>query len=48
MSNVSTEHRQAHPLSSAAPYLAFDIATELEQLHGEAAWQTGQNTKTVS
>jgi len=31
----------------AAPYLEFDIARELEQLHGEAAWQSGHNAKTL-
>jgi len=31
----------------AAPYLEFDITRELEQLHREAAWQSGQNAKTL-
>jgi len=31
----------------AAPYLEFDIARELQQLHGEAGWQTGHNAKTL-
>jgi len=31
----------------AAPYLEFDIAGELEQLHREAGWQSGQNAKTL-
>ena len=31
----------------AAPYLEFDITSELEQLHREAAWKSGQNTKTL-
>jgi quercetin dioxygenase-like cupin family protein len=32
----------------AAPYLAFDITSELEQLRREAAWQSGQNAKTLA
>lgn len=47
MPTVSQEHRQPHPLSLAAPYLEFDIARELEQLHREAGWQSGQNAKTL-
>lgn len=31
----------------AAPYLEFDIANELEQLHREPGWQSGQNAKTL-
>jgi quercetin dioxygenase-like cupin family protein len=31
----------------AAPYLEFDIARELDQLHREAGWQSGQNAKTL-
>jgi quercetin dioxygenase-like cupin family protein len=29
------------------PYLEFDIARELEQLHREAGWESGQNAKTL-
>jgi quercetin dioxygenase-like cupin family protein len=32
----------------AAPYLEFDIASELEQLHREVGWQSGQNAKTLA
>jgi quercetin dioxygenase-like cupin family protein len=31
----------------AAPYLEFDVASELQQLHREAGWQSGQNAKTL-
>jgi quercetin dioxygenase-like cupin family protein len=31
----------------AAPYLEFDIARELQQLHREGGWQSGQNAKTL-
>ena len=41
------QHRRPHPAPMAAPYLEFDITRELEQLHREAAWQSGQNAKTL-
>lgn len=47
MSETPSEHRRPHPQPMAAPYLEFDIARELEQLHGEAAWQSGHNAKTL-
>jgi quercetin dioxygenase-like cupin family protein len=31
----------------ATPYLEFDIARELQQLHAEAGWQSGHNAKTL-
>jgi quercetin dioxygenase-like cupin family protein len=31
----------------AGPYLEFDIARELQQLHREAGWDSGQNAKTL-
>jgi quercetin dioxygenase-like cupin family protein len=31
----------------AAPYLEFDVARELEQLHREAVWDSGQNARTL-
>ena len=47
MSDALNEHRRPHPQPMAAPYLEFDIARELEQLHHEAGWQSGQNAKTL-
>lgn len=47
MSDVSNESRRPHPQAMAAPYLEFDIAREVEQLHREAGWQSGQNAKTL-
>lgn len=41
------QQQRPHPTPMAAPYLEFDITSELEQLHREAAWQSGQNTKTL-
>jgi hypothetical protein len=31
----------------AAPFLEFDLNRELEQLHGEPEWNSGQNAKTL-
>lgn len=47
MSDAQNEHRRPHPQPMAGLYLEFDIATELEQLHREAGWQSGQNAKTL-
>ena len=47
MSDALNEHRRPHPQPMAAPYLEFDIARELEQLHHEAGWPSGQNAKTL-
>jgi quercetin dioxygenase-like cupin family protein len=33
--------------SMAEPYLSFDLAAELEQLHRETSWTTGQTGKTL-
>ena len=42
-----TPHRRPHPQPLAAAYLEFDLAREIEQLHHEPAWSTGQNAKTL-
>jgi quercetin dioxygenase-like cupin family protein len=47
MSDAPNESRRPHPHPMAAPYLEFDIASELEQLHREAGWQSGHNAKTL-
>lgn len=41
------QHRRPHPQPMAAAYLEFDLARELEQLHREPDWGTGQNAKTL-
>jgi len=41
------EHRRPHSQPMAAPYLEFDIARELEQLHHEAGWHSGHNARTL-
>jgi quercetin dioxygenase-like cupin family protein len=45
--NDEQQHRRRHPTPMAAPYLEFDVTSELEQLHRETAWQSGQNAKTL-
>ena len=47
MSDAPNEHRRPYPQPMAAPYLEFDIARELRQLHSEAGWQSGHNAKTL-
>jgi len=40
-------HRRPHPHPMEGPYLEFDLARELDQLHREPAWSSGQNAKTL-
>jgi quercetin dioxygenase-like cupin family protein len=47
MSDAPNEQRRPHPQPMAAPYLEFDIARELRQLHCEAGWQSGHSAKTL-
>lgn len=47
MSDTAREHRHPHPQLVAAPYLEFDVARALEQLHREAGWHSGQNATTL-
>lgn len=47
MSDALKDSRRPHPQPMAAPYLEFDIARELQQLHREAGWNSGQNAKTL-
>ena len=42
-----SRHRRPHPQPMAAPFLEFDLTRELEQLHREPEWTTGQNAKTL-
>lgn len=41
------QHRRPHPQTMAAAYLEFDLPREIEQLHREPDWTTGQNAKTL-
>lgn len=47
MSDAPHEPGRPHSPTMAASYLEFDIPGELEQLHHEAGWQSGQNAKTL-
>jgi quercetin dioxygenase-like cupin family protein len=47
MSDAATKHPRPHPKPMAAPYLEFDIPSEVEQLYRETAWQSGQNATTL-
>lgn len=47
MSDAPSEIRRPHPQPMAAPYLEFDIGSELEQLRREGRWRSGQNAKTL-
>jgi quercetin dioxygenase-like cupin family protein len=42
-----TQHRRPHGQPLAAAYLEFDLGREVDQLHHEPAWATGQNAKTL-
>ena len=42
-----SQHRRPHPQPMAAAYLEFDLTRELEQLHHEPEWSSGQNAKTL-
>ena len=41
------QHRRPHSQPMAAPFLEFDLMRELEQLHGEPEWSSGQNARTL-
>ena len=42
-----TERSRPHPQSMATPYLECDLVRELDQLHREPGWSSGQNAKTL-
>jgi len=46
MPDAPNDNRRSHPQAMSGPYLEFDVARELEQLHREAGWQSGQNART--
>lgn len=41
------QHRRPHTQTMAAAYLEFDLPREIEQLHHEPEWSTGQNARTL-
>jgi len=46
-SNEQQPYRRRHSQPLAAPYLEFDLAREVEQLHREPEWKTGRNARTL-
>jgi quercetin dioxygenase-like cupin family protein len=42
-----SQHRRPHAPPMAAPFLEFDLKREVEQLHSEPEWRTGQNARTL-
>jgi hypothetical protein len=40
-------HRRPHAPPLASPFLEFDLAAEVEQLHREETWKRGRNTRTL-
>lgn len=40
-------HRRPHATPAAVPYLEVDLAREIDQLHREPEWKTGQNARTL-
>ena len=49
MDRAMTEatRRRPHTSSLASPFLEFDLISEVERLHGERAWNTGHNARTL-
>lgn len=47
---MSTQaQRRPHPLDPlAVPTMSFDLAAEIQRLHQEPDWSTGQNAKTLA
>jgi hypothetical protein len=43
----SAQYRRPHPQSMAAAYLECDLTREVDQLHREPGWASGQDAKTL-
>ncbi len=43
----TSQNRRPHSAPMAGAYLEFDLMRELEQLHREPGWSSGQNAKTL-
>jgi len=39
--------RRPHTSSMSSPFLEFDLTSEVDRLHGESTWNTGQNARTL-
>lgn len=42
------QHKRPHPQSMTGQCLEFNLDGEIDQLHGETAWSTGHNAKTLA
>jgi quercetin dioxygenase-like cupin family protein len=42
-----TKGRRPHPHSLSGPFLEVDLVREVEELHREPGWESGQNAKTL-
>ena len=40
-------HRRPHGPPMAAPFLEFDLPSEIHRLHAETAWDAGKNARTL-
>jgi quercetin dioxygenase-like cupin family protein len=40
-------HRRPHTAPIASPFLEFDLTVEVDRLHRETTWDTGQNARTL-
>ena len=40
-------HRRPHTPPMASPFLEFDLTVEVDRLHRETTWDTGQNARTL-
>ena len=40
-------YRRPHASSLASPFLECDLMAEVDRLHGERTWNTGQNARTL-
>jgi len=39
--------RRPHTPSMSSPFLEFDLTSEVDRLHRESTWNTGQNARTL-
>ena len=44
---TAVAHRRPHTPPLASPFLEFDLTAEVDRLHGETTWNTGQNARTL-
>ena len=42
-----TKHRRPHSQALSGPFLECDLMREVDQLHREPEWESGQNARTL-